>query len=190
MRMKIYTKRGDAGQTDLFGGQRVSKSNHQVVDYGKIDTANAFIGLIAAQKNLPDEIQQSLPIIMKDLFNIGAYLATAQNPSAQSKLTKHLANKLSGNDIKTLEDWIDRTEEQLEPLRHFILPTGCTNSAYCHLARAHVREAEIAIIQFMEDAFELDPAVLAYVNRLSDLLFVWARLCNYNEKIIEEKWNP
>lgn len=166
--MKIYTKRGDKGQTSLFGGARVSKSDPRVVAYGAVDAANSAIGWVAA---LPD-LSFDLTSIMSDLFDIGAELATATN-------TQIVASR-----VTQLEHHIDEAEEQLTPLRSFILPTGCEAAARLHMARTAVRRAEQEIVSLGGVRNE----VIMYINRLSDLLFVWARLCNHRQNLPDILW--
>ena len=166
--MKIYTKRGDKGQTSLFGGARVSKSDPRVMAYGAVDAANSTIGWVAALPDLPFDLTS----IMSDLFDIGAELATAKN------------TEISAERVTKLEHYIDEAEEQLPPLRSFILPTGCEAAARLHMARTAVRRAEQEIVSLGEVRDE----VIMYINRLSDLLFVWARLCNHKNNLPDILW--
>ena len=164
---KIYTKTGDSGTTSLANNKRVSKNNPIVIAMGKIDTANSVIGTIPKDENMNvfDQIQN-------DLFDLGADLCGSNSI------------KISQNHIDYLEMCIDGTNALLEPLNSFVLPTG-----QIHHARSLVREAELAVwdvMQYMKYE-EINPLLVIYLNRLSDLLFVLAR---YYNKGNEKLWNP
>lgn len=186
--MKIYTKRGDLGETDLFGGERVLKSHPRVLAYGAVDHANSVLGFAYALETLPLPVKEHLKGLMGDLFAIGAELATADKPSAHAKLATHLKTRINETRIMQLENWIDEAQEQLPPLQAFILPTGCEAASRLHLARTAVRQAEQAMVGLMQTQTSLRSEIVKFMNRLSDLLFVWARLCNHLAHVEDVKW--
>ena len=178
--MKIYTKTGDSGETALFGGGRVRKSDPRVAAYGDVDELNAWIG-VARARVTDAAVGESLERVQKDLFVLGAILATP-NP-ARRKGDKFV---LDPERIAELEREIDRWEEQLAPLDSFILPGGSPAGSLLHAARAVCRRAERLIVDL--DARELPDTVVPYVNRLSDWLFVCARAVNRIEGASETRW--
>ncbi|MBW3660770.1 MAG: cob(I)yrinic acid a,c-diamide adenosyltransferase [Gemmatimonadetes bacterium] len=178
--MKIYTKKGDAGDTGLFGGGRVPKSDPRVAAYGEIDELNAWIG-VARAWCARDEVLAALDEIQRDLFAVGALLATP-NPDRR----KGGKFELPGERVEALERRIDGWQEDLPPLEAFILPGGGRTGALLHAARAVCRRAERAIVAL--DADDLPDTLLPYVNRLSDWLFVCARWVNQEEGVGEATW--
>ena len=180
--MKIYTRTGDAGGTALFGGTRVSKADSRVAAYGDVDELNACLGTVRAQSELVGDVAALLEQLQKDLFAIGAQLADPGDKIAErvSKAAVTLT------DIQRLEEWIDRFESDLPPLRRFILPGGDRAGALLHFARTVCRRAERSIVALGADA--VDTHLLAYVNRLSDLLFVLARAVNHRAGQPEVEW--
>ena len=179
--MKIYTRTGDSGETGLFDGTRVPKSDRRVSTYGDVDELNAWLGL--ARADLDDAtIADMLERIQRDLFAIGARLADPAHRIAQ-RVTKAA---VTGTDVSRLEEWIDGLEAALPPLRRFILPGGTRAGAALHVARTVCRRAERAMVALGPDAFE--PELLTYVNRLSDLLFVMARAVNHGAGAPETEW--
>ena len=180
--MKIYTRTGDAGGTALFGGTRVSKADPRVAAYGEVDEVNACLGVVRAERELPADVAEMLERIQRDLFAIGARLADPAEKIAQ-RVTKTAVGDV---DIQRLEEWIDRLEAELPPLRRFILPGGNRAGSLLHLSRTVCRRAERAIVALGTDA--VDTALLAYVNRLSDLLFVIARAVNHRAGQAEVEW--
>lgn len=174
--MKIYTKRGDSGETDLFGGARVSKAHPRVLAYGSVDAANSSIGYAAVLSQNPE-----LNKIMSDLFDLGAELATVP-----AKLEKSLF--LNTQRITALENLIDQADQELPALKNFVLPTGCELAARFHLARTAVRHAEQQVISLRESGEAVRPELIIYLNRLSDLLFTWARLANIQSNTPEVLW--
>lgn len=167
-RMKIYTKTGDAGETGLFGGQRVPKDALRVHAYGSADECNAAIG-VARAAGLDAELDELLGAIQAQLFVVGADLATpGESP--------HIP-RVGEAEVGFLEQAIDRLEAELEPLRQFILPAGTPGAAQLHLARTVCRRAERWAVS-LAHAEPINPQVLSYLNRLSDLLFVMARAAN------------
>lgn len=181
--MKIYTKTGDAGETGLFGGGRVSKAHPRVAAYGDVDELNAAIGVAraAAPENLGAEVLEQ---IQRDLFAVGAELAAPE----PAKLAKTLAGHPIGEpDVARLERAIDAHEAALPPLREFILPGGTAKAASLHFARTACRRAERAVVALSHEA-AVSPAILQYLNRLSDLLFVLARAANAHAGRPDVRW--
>jgi cob(I)alamin adenosyltransferase len=183
--MKIYTKTGDSGETSLFDNTRVSKADARVDAYGEVDEANACLGAAIAA-GVDADVAASLEAIQKDLFALGARLA---DPSARiaARVTKAA---IVQSDIERLEQTIDRLEGELPPLRRFILPGGSAAGSLLHLARTVCRRAERRVIALGAalGADAVDPMVVIYLNRLSDLLFVMARAVNHRAKAPEIEW--
>lgn len=180
--MKIYTRTGDKGETSLFGGKRVMKDSLRIRAYGTVDELNAMLGVAAASTG-NEQLIQVIRTVQVELFMVGADLATPTGVK-EDKTVRVKERHISG-----LEQEIDRHEEELEPLRYFILPGGTPGAAALHVARTICRRAE-------RDTFELSKheninmLVIVYLNRLSDLLFVLARVANarFGEKDIP--WYP
>lgn len=171
--MKIYTKTGDKGQTSLYGGTRVSKADTRVEAYGNIDELNSSIGVAIAfieDKNLISQLQK----IQFDLFTLGSEVATPQDKLILANGKPRLPFVITSNEITELENWIDKTDEKLEPLQYFILPSGGKASAHMHLARTICRRTERGLITLNENE-TLREELIIYLNRLSDYLFVVAR---------------
>src|SRR5690348_15837878 len=181
--MKIYTKTGDAGSTGLFGGGRVPKDDPRVEAYGSVDELNAFIGLARAAEPMP-RIDEVLVPVQRDLFAIGALLATPD----REKMAQHLEKaRIDDARIRDLERAIDDADSELEPLRSFILPGGSPKAAALHVARTVCRRAERHVVRLQHDV-ELPPLAVIYLNRLSDLLFTLARLANRRSGTGEVTW--
>lgn len=181
--MKIYTKTGDAGQTGLFGGGRVSKDDPRVEAYGDVDELNAVLGFARAAEMMP-RIDEVLVPIQRDLFSIGALLSTPD----LKKMHDHLAKaQLDDGRISELENAIDVCEKELEPLRAFIVPGGTPKAAALHVARTVCRRAERRVIHLQRDV-EIPQIVVVYLNRLSDLLFTLARVANTRAGAGEVTW--
>lgn len=180
--MKIYTKTGDRGETGLVDGSRVGKDDLRVAAYGELDELNAALGVVLAQP-LPAQLGELLRGVQRDLFALGALLA---DPSAQVASRKAKA-AVGAEHVGRLERAIDDAEEKLPPLRAFVLPGGSPAGAQLHLARTVCRRAERAIAALAAGQ-TLDPVLLVYVNRLSDLLFVLARRANQEAGAPEESW--
>jgi cob(I)alamin adenosyltransferase len=179
--VKIYTKSGDRGETGLFGGGRVPKSDPRVEAYGEVDEANAAVG--AARAVLSDEaLDAELARVQAELFVVGAELASPRGREARGAVPA-----VDPAWATRLEGAIDRWEAELAPLRSFILPGGTPGAAALHLARGVCRRAERRVVALAAGA-EVDPAVLVYLNRLSDLLFVAARLANHRAGRPETTW--
>lgn len=179
--MKIYTKTGDAGETSLFDGTRVSKTDARVVAYGEVDELQACVGLAIAA-GLDAELHEIAMQVQRDLFGLGARLADPAHRIA-ARVTKAVVDETS---VARLEGWIDRLDDGLPPLRHFILAGGTAAGATLHLARTVCRRAERATLALGASAVE--PVVLTYLNRLSDLLFVMARAANHRAGVPEHEW--
>lgn len=166
MAFKIYTKTGDTGQTALFGGKRLPKSHLRIECYGTVDELNSYIGLVRDRSD-DEHVRAILFEIQNRLFDLGANLAT--DPSKQ--LT---TPTIAPTDIQLLENEIDKMEATLPPLKNFILPGGHPTVSHCHVARCICRRGERLVVALnMEEP--VSPAVLQYLNRLSDFLFVLAR---------------
>jgi len=175
--VKIYTRTGDAGSTSLFGGARVSKSDARIEAYGTVDELNSFLGL--ARASWPtSEIDAQLAAIQSDLFDIGAHLA--------SPGTSRFAGVESAR-IEALEQSIDAMESELAPLRTFILPGGALPAAHLHVARTVCRRAERLVVALNDEA-PATQSSLAYLNRLSDFLFVAARFANLRHRAKDVAW--
>ena len=180
--MKIYTKGGDKGLTSLWGGKRVSKSSLRIDAYGTIDELNAYIGLIRDTC----EINEELPLLTKIqsiLFSFGAVLAADPEKSNLD------LPKLDEKWAEDLENSIDRMEDELPTLKNFILPGGHTRVSNCHLGRVVCRRAERLITALNEET-EVDPAIILYLNRLSDYLFVLSRYIAKSVGATEHPWKP
>ena len=180
--MKLYTRRGDAGETDLLGGGRVPKDHQRVEAYGAVDELNAVLGVCAAA-SAQDDLRDAVQEIQGQLLGLGAYLAS---PDASRRERSGVAEPSSA-DIAALEQRIDALEQELEPLRRFILPGGCPASAAFQLARTVCRRAERRAV-LLDRNDTLDPAPLAFLNRLSDLLFVMARVENRRAGVADVEW--
>jgi cob(I)alamin adenosyltransferase len=179
--VKIYTRTGDAGDTGLFDGTRVSKADPRVDAYGAVDETNAWLGLARAS-GLDSELAAMIETIQRDLFAVGARLADPGQRIAE-RVTKAAVRP---DAIEQMERWIDRLEEELPPLRRFILAGGSSTGAALHVARTVCRRAERRIVAL--GAGELEPEVLVYMNRLSDFLFVLARAANKRAGVSEVEW--
>jgi len=181
--VKIYTKTGDKGDTGLFGGGRVPKDDPRVEAYGDVDELNAVIGMARAVELMP-RIDEVLVPVQRDLFAIGALLATPD----REKMAQHLQKaRIDEHRITELEQAIDDAESELEPLRAFILPGGTPKSAALHVARTVCRRAERNVVRLQHDV-ELPELTVIYLNRLSDLLFTLARLANKRAGAGEVTW--
>jgi cob(I)alamin adenosyltransferase len=181
--MRIYTKTGDAGETGLFGGPRVPKDDARVEAYGEVDELNGAIGAARA-RGLDPEIDGILAAVQDQLFTVGAELATPPGARARSAVPP-----VAPGWVAALEGAIDRFETELPPLRHFILPGGSAPGADLHVARAVCRRAERRVVA-LHHREPVVPEVLSLLNRLSDFLFVAARLANQRAHVAEITWEP
>ena len=181
--MKIYTKTGDQGDTGLFGGGRVSKTHPRVEAYGDVDELNAAIGLARSIEMMP-RIDEVLVPLQRDLFAIGALLATPDRAKMKTRLEKA---SIDDSRIAELEHAIDEGDRELEPLKSFIVPGGTPKAAALHVARTVCRRAERRVIAIAPSE-EIPPIVVVYLNRLSDLLFTLARVANRRAGAGEVTW--
>ena len=178
--MKIYTKQGDDGETGLFGGTRVSKASARVGAYGDVDELNSVIGVARAHGSADTFTDALLERIQSELFDLGAELAA--RPGKATGVTA-----IDDAQIESLEAAIDEAEAELAPLVTFILPGGSAVAAHLHHARTVCRRAERAIVGLSsEEPVRAD--IIRYINRLSDLLFVLARLANHRAGVADVPW--
>jgi len=187
--MKLYTGTGDRGMTSLFSGERVLKQHSRVEAYGDVDELNCVLGALAsilAGKN--SELVEEIQRIQSDLFHIGAWLATeADSPS------KKVLEEIKSDKRQTLERAIDRMHEKLPELRDFILPGGHLSAAWAHIARTVCRRTERHVVRMLDEKAKdkTDGSlheIIAYLNRLSDYLFVTARYCNHVANMPDMRW--
>lgn len=183
MTLKIYTRTGDEGDTGLFGGGRVPKDDPRVEAYGEVDELNAAIGLARSIESMT-RIDEVLAPVQRDLFSIGALLATPDHDKMKEQLTKA---RVDDERIAELERAIDAGEAELTPLKSFILPGGTPKAAALHIARTVCRRAERRVVT-LQRTVPLPQLVVIYLNRLSDLLFVLARVANRRANAGEVTW--
>ena len=181
--MKIYTRTGDTGETGLFGGTRVPKDNVRVDAYGTVDELNATIGWAVAQVS-DAEIRGRLALLQHDLFSLGSNLAT---PPVQERGKKPKLPPMPTQRVEEMEAWIDAADTELPALRAFVLPGGCPGAAALHVARTVCRRAERAVVR-LSGTKGSEAELLAYLNRLSDLLFTLARLENHRNGAGDIEW--
>ena len=182
--MKVYTRGGDGGETSLFGGRRVAKDHERIESCGAVDELNAVLGLVRAAL---DDVQLDgwLAAIQSCLFDLGALLATPE-PSGERSSAK-LPTVLDEAQVEELERHIDLLDQELEPLRQFVLPGGAVAAAQLHHARTVCRRAERRVVTLAATA-PVSPVLLGYLNRLSDLLFTMARAVNARAGVAEPIW--
>ncbi len=178
MLVKIYTKTGDDGTTGLIGGKRIKKSSRRIMAYGTADELNSSIGIVLAF-TLDSDIVDILTKVQNDLFVVGSDLA---NP-----ILSDSSSRVTGEMITSLENQIDKLESDLSPITYFILPGGDHVASHVHLARSICRRVEVNIVKLGEEE-PINKTCQAYVNRLSDLLFVIARTVNKRKKISDVAW--
>jgi len=181
---KIYTRRGDDGSTGLFGGPRVRKDDLRVAAYGDVDELNSALGVALEELRAPDQkdLRDFTLALQSELFNLGAELAPPDPDSAPKSVPR-----VSAGDVTRLESEIDRLTEELPPMRNFILPSGSRPGAALHLCRTICRRAERKTVSLAEHG-QVSTHALAYLNRLSDLLFVLARAANLRAGGVEVPW--
>lgn len=187
VKVKIYTKTGDQGETSLFSGERVPKDDPFIVALGSVDECNSAIGIaVSFMKSDPalEKVKHQLEIIQHTLFDLGASLATPRTRSASDKIER---TRFDHEGIELLEKWMDSMEETLPELHAFILPGGHPSGAFLHLARSICRRAERHVIPINKKA-EISKNVMIYLNRLSDYLFLASRYVNYLLKQPETTW--
>jgi cob(I)alamin adenosyltransferase len=180
--VRIYTRRGDAGKTDTYSGERVPKDAAIVAVYGVLDELNAAVGMAAAfiswvQAPL-DDVARLLTLVQNQLFALGAALSSSDGATDQWQSV-----------VTTVEEWIDSLSAQVPPLQHFILPGGSPVGAQLHVARTIARRAERCLAAYADEQ-AVPPAIAAYLNRISDLLFVLARYANHRTGHAESLWQP
>lgn len=179
--MKIYTRSGDHGDTGLLDGRRVPKADPRIAACGEVDELNAALGLALAA-GIDADMAEKAGALQRDLFALGGHLA---DPTL--KIATRVPKAALGEaDVHRLEAWIDQLETELPHLHRFVLPGGSPGGAMLHLARTVCRRAERRMVALGPDAVE--PALLAYINRLSDLLFTMARVVNRRAGEIESEW--
>jgi cob(I)alamin adenosyltransferase len=188
--MKIYTKTGDRGETGLIGGRRISKGDPRIVAYGSVDELNSSIGISISLLNsrnihLFSDVIDILKDIQNDLFVVGSDLADPRCPVENQR--HHNTPRAQEEMVAKLEEIIDRFEAELEPITFFILPGGCAEAAQVHLTRTVARRIETQVILLAKDQ-KINHIILAYLNRLSDLLFVTARLTNKRLGVKDIPW--
>ena len=187
--MKIYTKTGDKGTTALFGGTRVPKHHIRIESYGTIDELNSYLGLIRDQ-NINQHQHDILILIQENLFTVGAILATDPEKAVLKNGKERLnISKISSEDISLLEKEMDKMNENLPPMTYFVLPGGHQTVSFCHIARCVCRRAE-RLTSALNEFQTVDQNALIYLNRLSDYLFVLARMLSKDLKATEIKWIP
>jgi len=187
--MKVYTKTGDKGTTALFGGTRVPKHHIRIESYGTVDELNSYIGLIRDQ-DINENHKKLLIEIQDQLFIIGAILATDPEKEILKNGKQRLnIARISEQDIINLENEIDRIDQVLPQMTHFVLPGGHPFVSYCHIARCVCRRAERLASQ-LNEIEPIDQIVIKYLNRLSDYLFMLARKLSEELEVEEVKWIP
>jgi len=181
--MKIYTKTGDKGETGLIDGSRISKSNLRIIAYGEVDEANSHLGYLISNienNSIFTDIKEILVGIQQDLFVVGAELA---NPSSLKENRLLVKEEM----ISIIEKHIDNFEAELTPITYFILPGGSIESSLLHICRTVVRRAEIAAVALTKEQ-KISQQILTYLNRLSDLFFVLARVTNKRQNRNDIPW--
>ena len=181
--MKIYTKTGDKGDTGLIDGSRISKSDLRIIAYGEVDEANSHIGLIISniEKNsIFDDVKKILLNVQQDLFVLGAELANPNTLKDDNMLVKREM-------ISTIEKYIDNFDSELAPLSNFILPGGSVESSLLHICRTVVRRAETSAVALAKEQI-INQEILTYLNRISDLFFVLARVTNKRQNRNDIPW--
>ena len=181
--MKIYTKTGDKGTTALFTGTRVPKHHIRIESYGTIDELNSYLGLLRDQ-GIDEHSTETLILIQQKLFTVGSILATETKKKDRLKIAE-----INDDDIHLLENEMDNMNETLSQMTHFILPGGHPTVSYCHIARTICRRAE-RMISYLHETEPVPESLLAYINRLSDYLFVLARKLSKDLNAQEVKWIP
>ena len=190
--MKIYTKTGDKGETGLIGGKRISKGDPRIVAYGSVDELNSNIGIAISSLTVKDrhlflDLINIMTCIQSELFIVGSDLADPRYPAGNQN--QYQTPRTEENMASALEDAIDKFETELEPITFFILPGGSIEASLLHITRTIARRAEIAATLLSKDQI-INPIVLVYLNRLSDFLFVAARLINKRLGIKDVAWRP
>lgn len=190
--MKIYTKTGDKGETGLIGGKRISKGDPRIVAYGSVDELNSNIGIAISSLTVKDrhlflDLINIMTRIQSELFIVGSDLADPRYPAGNQN--QYQTPRTEENMASALEDAIDKFETELEPITYFILPGGSIEASLLHITRTIARRAESAATLLLKDQI-INPIVLVYLNRLSDFLFIAARLINKRLGIKDVAWRP
>ena len=180
---RITTRGGDKGKTSLADGSRIPKCSQRVNTYGTVDELNSLLGLVRCE-DLPDGMSNKLLQLQNELFDLGCELATP----ADSELAARIPN-VRQFQVDLLEHWIEAASRQMEPAENFVLPGGSRAAATLHLARTVTRRCERELVALIESGAEVNPCCLRFLNRLSDLCFVWARLCNETGRA-DIYWQP
>jgi cob(I)alamin adenosyltransferase len=180
---RVYTRRGDSGQTSLAGGQRVAKNDLRIEAYGTVDELNSFIGLARESARELPELDGVLRRVQHELFNLGSILATLPEDVHPKQA------RITAAETAQLEREIDRMNEELPGLRSFVMPGGSRLNAELHICRTVCRRAERAAVALAATA-EVDEAIVKYLNRLSDALFVWSRWASHRMGVAETLWEP
>lgn len=182
--MKIYTKKGDQGQTSLLGGARVPKHHLRIEAYGTVDELNSYLGVLKDQAPVDAGYADFLKAIQDALFTLGSHLASDPSASAMMKLPE-----ITAEDVERLEKSIDEMDAALPQLKNFVLPGGHPANSFAHVARCVCRRAERLVVQLSEEA-EISTVILQYLNRLSDWLFTFARMMSMKTGSDEVAWTP
>lgn len=175
--MKIYTKKGDKGQTQLFSGEKIYKSNSRIEAYGTLDELNAHLGVLDSQLDQNLWVARSVRRVQNELFELGSFLANTNDQYEDLSLL-----------VAKLEEEIDQMNKELNPLRQFILPTGNLAIASCHVCRCVCRRGERSIVNAMKKEENISVWSITYINRLSDWLFILARYIAKQQQIEEVAW--
>jgi cob(I)alamin adenosyltransferase len=175
---RIYTRAGDAGETSLGDGERISKADPRIEAYGTVDELNAFIGFALAA-DVPADMREWLELVQNDLFDLGADLCVPLEDERERL-------RVTPGQVERLEELCDLVNERLEPLKSFVLPGGSEVAARLHVARTVCRRAERLSVALAESS-SVNPTAIAYLNRLSDLLFILARAANPGTEVL---WKP
>lgn len=180
---RVTTKGGDRGETSLVDGTRIPKCSQRVRAYGTVDELNSCLGLVRCE-DLHPGLEERILVIQNELFDLGSELATP----ADSQAAEWIPN-IREQQVDQLELWLEESNQMLEPARNFILPGGTRAAAQLHVARTVARRAERELVALLEQDATINPCCLKFLNRLSDLCFVWARLCN-NHGRADLFWQP
>lgn len=186
---RIYTRKGDRGTTRLVGGQKVGKASLRIESYGAVDELNAFVGqarvrLIEANDGAFSDLIKTLLRIQHELFNLGSILATLPEDVHPKQ------PRVRSEDVERLEQDIDTANEELAPLRSFVLPGGSLHNTDLHLCRTVCRRVERLMVALQDSDEDVDADAIAYINRLSDAFFVWSRWVMHHGNFEETVWDP
>ncbi len=183
MSAKLYTKTGDKGTTSLLGGKKIPKSDLRIEAYGNVDELNSFLGMLKDQDEVENRLKQQIYWIQEHLFTIGSLLAT------EPGFTGFELPKITDTEVTQLEVWIDKFDSELPPLKNFILPGGHQAVSLSHVCRSVCRRAERSIIA-LGNGEDIDEVIIRFVNRLSDYLFIFARVIGKHLNVPETPWSP